>query len=298
MPKGTIATKQCNYECMNERSKGLVTITVAAVIWSTAGLFIKWLPQEPFTILFVRAIYTMLVFFAVYRMEVLRFNKQMFWNVLFYAGLLVSFVTATKWTTAANAIFLQYTGVAYVLLLEPLLLKLPFRRINIITTIVCFVGMSLFFLEGLDTSGGWGLLIAAFSGIAYAGFMLGQRANPPEYHVSAVFWGNILVALIGLPSFLLAAPFTLEAQFMLAYLGLIQMGLGYLLFTYGLKRTTATEASLITMLEPLFNPVWVAIGYGERPSALAIIGGFIIVAALIIRILILRKKPLKRQVDK
>lgn len=274
---------------MNERNKGIIAVVLAALVWSTAGLFIKWLPQDAFTILFVRAIYTMLVFYAVYRLEVLRFNRQTFINMLFYAGLLVCFVTSTKWTTAANAIFLQYTGVAYVLLLEPLLFKLPYKRINIITTVVCFVGMSLFFMEDFDASGGWGLIIAAVSGVAYAGFMLGQRANPPEYHVGAVFWGNLLVAGIGLPSFLAAGTFTMEAQLMLAYLGLIQMGLGYLLFTYGLKRTTATETSLITMLEPLFNPLWVAIGYGEQPSALAIVGGLIIVLALMVRILVLRK---------
>ena len=283
---------------MNERSKGLLAVVFAALVWSSAGLFIKWLPQEPFTILCTRALYTMLVFFVVYRREVLRFNWQTALNVFFYAGLLVCFVTATKWTTAANAIFLQYTGVAYVLLLEPLLLKLPYKRVNIITTVVCFVGMSLFFMEGFDASGGWGLLIAALSGIAYAGFMLGQRANPPEYHVSAVFWGNTLVACIGLPSFLAAPAFSTEAHLMLAYLGLIQMGLGYLLFTYGLKRTTATEASLITMLEPLFNPVWVAIGYGERPSTLAVVGGLIIVVALVVRILVLRKAKPRRKVER
>mgnify|MGYP001796446371 CR=1 FL=1 len=276
---------------MNERNKGLMAVVFAALVWSSAGLFIKWLPQKPFTILCMRAMYTMLVFFVVYRQEVLRVNKLTQLNVFFYAALLICFVTSTKWTTAANSIFLQYTGVAYVLLLEPLLLKVPYRRINIITTIVCFLGMSLFFMEGLDTSGGWGLVIAALSGIAYAGFILGQRANPPAYHVAAVFWGNVVVAAIGLPTFLAAAPFTTEAHLMLAYLGLIQMGLGYLLFTYGLKRTTATETSLITMLEPLFNPVWVVIGYGERPSALAVIGGIIIVLALVVRILILRKIP-------
>ena len=281
---------------MNERTKGILAVVLASLAWSTAGLFIKWLPQDAFTILCVRALYTMLVFFAVYRREVFRFNWRVGMNVLFYAALLCGFVTSTKMTTAANAIFLQYTGVAYVLLLEPLLFKIPYRPVNIITTIVCFLGMSLFFLEGLDVSGGLGILLAAFSGVAYAGFMLGQRANPPEYHVSAVFWGNVLVAVIGWSSFMQAEPFTTEASLMLAYLGLVQMGLGYLLFTYGLKRTTATETSLITMLEPLFNPIWVAIGYGERPSTLAILGGLIIVLALVGRIIVLRqmKLPVRR----
>jgi drug/metabolite transporter (DMT)-like permease len=275
---------------MKEHNKGLLAIVLAALVWSTAGLFIKWLPQDAFTILCFRAIYTMGVFFAIFRLQVFRFNRQTFFTSLFYAALLVCFVTATKLTTAANAIFLQYTGVAYVLLLEPLLFRLPYRPINIITTIICFLGMSLFFLDGLDTSGGWGLLIAALSGVAYAGFVLSQRANPITHHVSAIFWGNLLVVLIGLPSFLAAAPASGSEHLMLAYLGIIQMGVGYLLFTYGLQRTTATEASLITMLEPLFNPVWVAIGYGERPSLLAVFGGLMIVIALIVRVLVIRRQ--------
>lgn len=283
---------------MNERNKGLITVLLAALVWSSAGLFIKLLPQEAFTILCVRALYTMLVFFAVYRLKVFTFNWLTLWNSLFYAALLICFVSATKMTTAANAIFLQYTGVAYVLLLEPLLFKQKYQPINIITMVLCFLGMSLFFMEGLDVSGGWGLLIAALSGVAYAGFMLGQRANPHEYHVSAVFWGNFLVALVGLPWLLAAETFTGSEHLMLAYLGLIQMGLGYLLFTYGLKRTTATEASLLTMLEPLFNPVWVAIGFGERPSAMAIIGGLTIVAALLLRILVLKRVKRVRRIMK
>ncbi|MEM1216094.1 MAG: DMT family transporter, partial [Bacteroidota bacterium] len=253
---------------MKERNKGIWALVLAAMIWSTAGIFIKWLPQDAFTILCFRALYTMGVFALVFRSEVLRFNKQVGINALFYAGLLICFVLANKLTTAANAIFLQYTGVAYVLLLEPWLFKLRYERINIVTTIVCFAGMSLFFLEGLDASNSLGIAIAALSGVMYAGFVLGQRKSPAEYHVGSIFWGNVLVALVGFPSFLGASP-TGQEHLMLAYLGILQMGVGYLLFTYGLQRTTGTEAALLTMLEPLFNPVWVAIGYDEWPSRLA-----------------------------
>lgn len=282
---------------MNEHNKGLLTLVLAAIVWSTAGLFIKWLPQDALTIICVRAFYTMSVFFAVYRLQVFRFNWSTFWVALSYALLLVCFVSATKLTTAANAIFLQYTGVAYVLLLEPLLFKLPYKRINILTTTFCFLGMSLFFFDGIEISGGWGLAIAALSGVIYAAFMLAQRGNPHSHHVAGIFWGNFLAVLIGLPSFLAAGPATGTEHLMLAYLGIIQMGVGYLLFTYGLKRSNATEASLITMLEPLFNPLWVVIGYGERPSLLAIIGGLIIVAALVFRVLFLRRSSVDQSIS-
>ncbi len=278
---------------MDARTKGIAATLLAALIWSTAGLFIKLLSQDAFTIIFYRAVYTMGVFYLLFRRQVFRFNRQMWINSLFYAGLVITFVCSTKLTTAANSIFLQYTGTAYILLLEPILFGLPRTRINIWTTVFCFLGMGLFFLEDLSPSGSLGVLLAALSGIFFAGIFLGQRSNPPEYHVGAVFFGNVWLVLIGLPSFLAAAPPTPVEHGMLAFLGIIQMGIGYALFTYGLQRITAMEASLLGMLEPVFNPIWVMIGYGERPSLLAWIGGGIVVLALSVRLLLLRRQKRK-----
>jgi len=81
---------------------------------------------------------------------------------------------------------------------------------------------------------------------------------------------------------------------MLLFLGFIQIGVGYLLFTYGLKRILAIESSLLAMLEPILNPVWVLIGYGEVPSKYAIIGGVIIIVALVVRAVIVERGRLKR----
>lgn len=280
---------------MDNRTKGIIAILITALIWSTAGLFIKLLPQDAFTIIFYRAVYTMLVFYALFRNEVFRFNRQMWINSFFYAGLVITFVTSTKLTTAANSIFLQYTGAAYILLLEPILFKQPLKRINVWTTLICFGGMTLFFLDGLSVEGGWGIALAALSGVMFAGIFLGQRSNPPEYHVAAVFFGNVWLILIGMPSFIASAPPTFDEHLMLAFLGIVQMGVGYALFTYGLQRITAIEASLIGMLEPLFNPIWVMIGYGEIPSVFSWIGGGIIIMALVVRLVVLRFQNRRRR---
>ncbi len=76
---------------------------------------------------------------------------------------------------------------------------------------------------------------------------------------------------------------------MLTFLGFIQLGLGYALFTYGLKRVPAFESSLLAMLEPILNPVWVLIGYGEQPSTNALLGGAVIVGMLIVRIIVVER---------
>jgi len=275
---------------MEQRTKGILSTVLAALVWSTAGLFIKLLPQDAFAILCYRAIYTMGFFFILFRKEVFRFNKQMWINAIFYAGLLITFVVATKLTTAANAIFLQYTGAAYILLLEPLIFKTKYTKINILTAIVCFLGMGLFLQEGLVNSAGWGIPVAALSGLCFAGFFLGQKSNAKEYHVAAIFWGNLLVIAVSFSSFWDAPPATINEHGMLAFLGIIQIGVGYALFTYGLQRVSATESSLITMLEPLFNPIWVVIGFGELPSLISAIGGAVIIMALIVRLLVMERQ--------
>lgn len=278
---------------MESRYRGIAAVILAAVLWSTAGLFIKLLPQDAFTILFYRSTYAMLLFGLLFRREVWRFNRQMWINTIFYALLLLTFVVATKLTTAANAIFLQYTGTAYILLLEPVLFKTPLNRINLWATICCFLGMGLFFFGDLTWTGGLGIGLAALSGLLLAALFLGQRVNPPQYHVATIFWGNIWVMLIGLPFYLQSAPPTPAEHGMLAFLGIMQLGMGYVLFTYGLQRITALEASLLAMLEPILNPVWVLIGHGEQPSFLAIIGGAIIIVALVVRLILLDRQKRK-----
>jgi drug/metabolite transporter (DMT)-like permease len=116
------------------------------------------------------------------------------------------------------------------------------------------LGMGLFFLDEFSLGGLLGNLLALFSGVALAGMMLAQRNNPQHHHEASIFWGNVWVVIIGF-TFTVNAPFpTLNDWFMLSFLGFIQIGLGYMLFTFGLKRVSALESSLVAMLEPILNP--------------------------------------------
>ncbi len=275
---------------ISPRRAGLLAIILGAILWSTGGLFIKLLPFNALTILFYRSAFAALLFAVLFRKSIFKVNLLTLFISVMYAGLLWSFVTSTKLTTAANAIFLQYTAPIYVLLLEPVLFKTGLRRIDIITILLSIGGMALFFygdLEVGDMRGNW---IALFSGVLLAGILLGQRFNSPERYETAIFWGNILVVLIGFPAWL-DAPAPAPAEWgMLLFLGFVQIGMGYILFNYGLKRVLAVESALLAMLEPILNPVWVFIGYGERPGTFAIAGGLIIVAVLALRIIITERR--------
>jgi DME family drug/metabolite transporter len=209
---------------------------------------------------------------------------------LFYAGVLVFFVMATKLTTAANAIFLQYTAPIYVLILEPLLLKTKFERVNLITIVFCFIGMALFFVGKLSPGDIEGNSFALVSGLCLTGMFLGMRKSGEDFKWSTIFYGNLFVALF--TSFSMFEITTLSSSdlLMVGYLGIFQIGIAYVIFSYGINKVEAIEASLLAMIEPVLNPVWVLIGYGETPSTFAIAGGVIIVAAIALRTVMVERR--------
>ncbi|MDR3667079.1 MAG: DMT family transporter [Ignavibacteriaceae bacterium] len=265
---------------MPEHQKGIIAVLIAAILWSSGGILIKLVTLHPMQISFFRGIFAAIVFAIIFRKKAFIFNGMTFVNGIFYAGILILFVIATKLTTAANAIFLQYTAPIYVLVFEPIINKTEFKRINVITIFVCFAGMVLFFMGELSFTHIEGDVIALLSGIAFAAFLIGMRHNKHEYQFSTIFYGNIIITLICLPMLGTISTITTTDLLMVGFLGIFQIGIAYAIFTYGLKRVFAIEASLIGMIEPVLNPVWVLIWYGEVPSFPAIIGGVIIITAI------------------
>ena len=241
----------------------------------------------------IRSVFAALVFVILFKKKLLEVNGFTFINAAFYAAILILFVIATKMTSAANAIFLQYTAPIYVLFLEPLINKTKYQLINIVTIIFCFSGMILFFIGELSPGHMDGNLIALLSGIAFAAFLIGMRKNRPEFQFSSIFYGNVLITLICFPSLFSIEYITIPDFGMIAFLGIFQIGIAYAIFSYGLKRVYAIEASLISMIEPVLNPVWVFIGYGEVPAFLAIVGGIIIVSAISVRAFILESPTIQ-----
>lgn len=261
---------------------------IAAILWSTGGLFVKLLTLDAFTILFYRSFYAAILFIIIFRKQLLKVNKLTFVSALFYAPLLICFVSATKLTTAANAIFLQYTAPAFILILEPFFVRTKLLKINVITVILTFLGMILFLFDDFSNPENvWGIILALGSGVVLTGLLLSQKMNAPVYQPGAVFWGNILVCLITLPWFIQNPyPDIIQNSYLLI-LGFGQLGFGFALFVYGQKHLPAIESSLISMLEPVLNPIWVIIWYGEIPGLFAVAGGTLILITLIYRMLYL-----------
>ncbi len=270
---------------LSEHNKGFLAVFVTAILWSSGGLLIKLITLNSMQISFFRCLVAAIVFGILYRKKLFTVNRFTFLNAAFYAGVLIAFVIATKTTTAANAIFLQSTAPIYVLIFEPMINKTKQEKINVITIAVCFIGMIFFFLGELSPGHFIGNLIALFAGICFAAFFLGMRKNEPKYGPSSIFYGNILVSVICLPFLFDIQSISFSDLWMVTFLGVFQIALAYALFSYGLKRILAVEASIISLFEPVLNPIWVLIGYGEIPSYWAMVGGAIIITAITVRTL-------------
>jgi drug/metabolite transporter (DMT)-like permease len=262
----------------------------AALLWSTGGLFIKWTTLSAFELTWGRSLLAALTVAFFTRREGFRLNTMTVLTSLLYAGLLLLFVVATKLTTAANAIFLQYTAPIYVLILEPLFYKEKFRRADLIAVAACICGMSLFFVGKLRPQDVKGNLAALASGLFFAFYILllrhphSQRVN----RASSVIYGNLLLVIIATfvifytPASLAALEhISMRDAGSVLYLGVVQIGVAYTLFTLGMARgVRSLDAAIVGYIEPVLNPLWVFLFLGERPSTWALIGGAIIIAAV------------------
>jgi len=270
---------------LRSRANPLLFVLAAAFLWSTGGLFIKWNTLSGLELSFCRSLFAMITIAILTRREGFGLNSVSAAGAVLYAVLLVLFVLSTKATTAANAIFLQYTAPVYVLIFEPLIYKEKFRSRDLITVLVCVGGMALFFVGQLRPQDIAGNIMALASGLCFAFYFLLLR-HPRAREVnraSSVIYGNLLAVIAlapwGLPALL---NINLHDALIVSYLGVVQLGIAYAVFTEAMARgVRSLDAGIICYIEPVLNPVWVFLVLGERPSRWALLGGTIIVVAVI-----------------
>ncbi len=201
-------------------------------------------------------------------------------GALSYSFLVICFVTANKLTTSANAILLQYTSPIWVMLFSWLILKNKIKWKDISTMFAVFLGMFLFFADELHPGNTLGNLVAILSGVFMAAFviLLKQQKDTPLIYVTLL--GNIITFLFAIPFYFTSVPNTKTIGGLLI-LGVFQLGISYLFYTKAVSHVTLLQATLIPILEPLLNPFWVFFVTGEKPGALSILGGCLVVAAVL-----------------
>lgn len=256
----------------------------AALLWSSGGIGIKAVDDAPLKVTFYRSLFAAIALFLLFGPKVW---ARRTWKstpaftiaIISYSACLTTFVVATRWTTAANAIFLQYAGVVWVLLLAPIVIGELMRKHDVIAIAVAIAGMALFFVGRFEARGMSGNLTALLSSVFFAGLILALRFENRAAE-SAITWGNLVLAGALLPFVAGDLRLSLKSLFVLLFLGLFQIGLAYVLFVRGLKHVTATQASLTGMIEPVANPIWVFLFLAERPSAYAVAGALVVLAAI------------------
>ena len=267
----------------DDRRRGLLLIAVAALLWSTGGIGIKAIADPPLKVTFYRSLFACITLLFFFRGRVLarrwRSTRAFVFAIFSYGACLTAFVVATKWTTAANAIFLQYAGVVWVLLLSPLVLREPMRSRDVIAIAVAMSGMALFFVGKFEARGMAGNAMALVSSVFFAALILSLRREHDAAE-SAITWGNAALALALLPAIGRDLALTPKSFAVLLFLGVVQIAVAYVLFVRGLKHVTATQASLTGMLEPVSNPIWVLLFLGEKPSPFAIGGAVVVLSAI------------------
>ena len=263
----------------------------AALLFSTGGAAIKAATFNSWQVASFRSGVAALAIFLL----VPEARRNWRWRyapiALAYALTLILFVSATKLTTAANAIFLQSAAPLFLLLIGPWVLKEPIRRSDLLLMLGVAFGMALFF-AGHESSAitapdpARGNLFGALSALTWAATVAGLRWTERGHATGGastgmvvVLMGNLMACAFALPMVLPIAAWRWHDTLVILWLGVFQIGLAYLCLTRGVRRVPAFEATTLLLLEPALNPVWTWFVHGERPSALALTGGGIILAS-------------------
>ena len=266
---------------LSERRKALLMLVITALLWSTSGVLVKALSWGPVSILAGRGLFTSIVFLLYMRRIPTKWTRWM----LLAAGMSIVtqflFVTSTKLTTAANSIFLQYTAPIYVVLLGYWLLREKPSRTDWISMVIIFLGLILFFGDKLSPTGFYGNILAVLSGVTSAIMMVAFRAQKDGSPEDSILVASVVMTVIGIPS-IMKESWTITNWSIIAYLGVFQIGLAFILFTKSIKHIPALEANLIGTLEPVFNPVWVFLLLGEAMGKFALFGGLVVLTGVIV----------------
>jgi len=259
---------------------GPIYMLAASICWSFGGICIKFIPWGAMSIIGLRAFLAAIVFIIWKRSVKINFTKGNILAALCLSATTVLFVFANKLTSAAAAILLQFTAPVFIILIHLVFYRRKPKLSEAVAVSVTILGMLLFFADSLDSGGITGNILAVASGLCFAGvFVCNKRpdTNPEQ----ALLLGFLINSIIGLPFVFFEVTAEPVAWIAVIFLGIVQVGLAYVFFSAGIKKTSALTACLITAIEPVLNPVWVALATGEIPGMFAITGGAVIILTVI-----------------
>ncbi|TSA46159.1 MAG: DMT family transporter [Deltaproteobacteria bacterium] len=265
-----------------KRTQAVFLLLAAAVLWSLAGVLIKWVSLPALAVAGLRSAIALPVLLLFFGRRAVNFSAAQLIGGVCYAATVTLFVSATKLTTSGNAILLQYTAPLYVALLSGWLLDERTRWFDWAAIVAVLCGMSLFFIDTLSADGLTGNILAVLSGIAFASLIIAMRRQKDASPAGSAILGNLLTVLICLPWMVQSTPGGAD-WIGLALLGVFQLGLSYACYVVAIKNVTAMEGILIPALEPILNPLWTLLFVGEWIGPWAVLGGVVVILSIIFR---------------
>ena len=266
-----------------QKNTAILEMLACAALWSIAGIFIKLIPWNAFVIAGLRSLIAGLVVLVYIRIKRLRtvFNRRTIGAGVCMTLLFLCFVGANKLTTAANAIVLQFTAPLFIMVLSVLFLHQKFCRADVLAVAFTLAGISLFFFDQLTPGHLIGNLVAIASGLFMALMYMNLGACREEERMSSILIGHGLTFLIGLPLIFTTHPeFSALPVLYVVILGVVQLGIPYLLCARAAEHCPPLACSLLSALEPLLNPLWVFLFDGEAPGVFALTGGVVVIATV------------------
>ena len=260
----------------------LVMMLAASICFSTGGLFMKLIPWNPLAINGARNLIACVVI-GIYLIVIkhkLVINPTVLIGALCMAGVTTGYAVANKLTTAGNTIILQYTAPIWIMIMVYFFFGKKPSTAGAISILIVLAGILCFFFEGMSTGRWLGDAIALLSGVFYAGvFMLNSFEKGDA--LSSVFLGQLLCGIVLSPLILKETDFSAPVLWSVFFLGAVQVGLAYIFFTYGTKYIDPLTASIINAIEPILNPLLVAVFYGETLGRLSFIGAAIVLFGIL-----------------
>lgn len=269
----------------NRKKKAMLMMALCAIMWSIGGIFIKLISWSPFLIAGARSLISAMVLgiFMIYSRTPVKFCRYSLGAGIGLSASCIFFVMANKLTAAANAVVLQYSAPIFILLISALIFKQRLHKKEVIVVAITMVGIVLFFLDQLSPGNIIGNIFGILAGIflALMFVMVGKGGEDSSIRMSGILFAHLITALIGCPVGIIG---TVSASgneiFYIIILGVFQLGIPYVLYAIASRDCPPLACSLIGMLEPLFNPVWVAIFIGEMPGLFALFGATIIIGVV------------------
>ena len=209
-----------------------------------------------------------------------RFNRWILLGAAAISGTNILFSVANKMTTSANAIVLEFTAPIFLIIFSVIILKKRPHKLDIAACAVVLGGIIFFFADSLVMGKWLGNFFALLSGVTYAVVFL-INDMPDGDAISSVFWGNVISAVIGMPFVFRETDFSFIPLLSLLVLGVFQVAIAYILLVIGLKITPPVTACLVSGIEPVLNPILVALFYKEMMSTYALIGAAIVILGVV-----------------